>query len=748
MVPDDVARWPPGGSEMAGRIRVHDWSATPLGTAAGWTNRLRLAVEMLLASPLVTYVVCGPERVLLYNDATAAMLGSMHPDALGRSATTFFTEAQAVMGPLYDRAFSGEAAKVEAQPVDPYGSGLGNVFDLFLTPIHEEDGSIVAVQVLGLDVSARFAAEEERDRMLQGLRASEARLRLALDASRMGVWTYDPARSAFGVDARTAEITGVATAGWVPASTIWMATHPDDRTGLEARLAGMLDPHGDHWNEAVARFVHADGTERWTQIRAQSILEGGGPQRWAVHVLGTLLDITDGKRGEALLRESEQRFRAFVAASSDLMYRMNPDWTEMRQLDGRGILPDTPQPTEAWMDRYLTPDDQARVKAASEQAIRDRTMFELEHRVRQAGGTLGWIHSRAVPILDEEGRITEWLGTASDVTARKQAEAALRESEERFRAVANLGPDFLWSSDPDGRATWFSERWYAYTGQSEIEALGHGWQEVIHPDDREPAMARFRTVVEQGRVYGHEYRIRAIDGSYRWFLVRAGQVHDDVEQVSHCYGAVTDIDDLRRLQERQALMVDELQHRTRNLITVVRSIAHQTMASSATPGDFRTRFNDRLAALSRVQGLLSRSDREPITIRALVQAELDALGVTPEQVRVELEGHPVTLRKASVQTLALALHELATNARKYGALAGGQGRLRVAWETYRTIDGERWLSLTWLEEGISCLRADGPIRRGYGRELIEKALPYALKARTSYELGEAQLRCSIEMPMS
>ncbi|AWN37720.1 PAS domain-containing protein [Methylobacterium radiodurans] len=282
------------------------------------------------------------------------------------------------------------------------------------------------------------------------------------------------------------------------------------------------------------------------QIRAQSVLESGGTQRWAVHVLGTPLDVTDAKQGEPY-HESEQRFRAFVAASSDRMYRRNPDWRVMRQLDGRGILPDTPQPIEAWVDRCLHADDQARVKAAGERAIRGRTMFEPEHRVRQASGNLGWIHSRAVPILREKGRIMEWLGTASDVTARKQAEAALRRSEERLRAVANLGPDFLWSSDPDGRATWFSERRYAYMGQSEIEVLCHGWQEVIHPDDREPAMARLRSVVEQGRVYGHDYRSRSIDGSYRWFLVRAGSVHDDDGRVSQCHGAVTDIDDLRRL---------------------------------------------------------------------------------------------------------------------------------------------------------------------------------------------------------
>ncbi len=291
----------------------------------------------------------------------------------------------------------------------------------------------------------------------------------------------------------------------------------------------MLDPQGDHWNEAFARFVHPDGTVHWTQIRAQSVLEGSASERRTVQVLGTLLDITESK----------------------------------------------------------------------------------------------------------------------------QAEAALRESEQRFRAVANLGPDFLWSSDPEGRATWFSERWYAYSGQSDVEALGYGWHEVIHPEDREPTMARFFEVVKQGKVYSHEYRIRRQDGVYRWFLVRAGPVRDEAGQITQCYGAVIDIHDLHELQQQQAIMVGELQHRTRNLITVVRLIAQQTLAQTGPTERFRACFNDRLAALSRVQGLLSRSDQQPITIRALIRAELDALGFAGVQARVVLEGPPVVLRKASVQTLAL-----------------------------------------------------------------------------------------------
>ncbi|MCY1640815.1 HWE histidine kinase domain-containing protein [Methylorubrum sp. SL192] len=373
-----------------------------------------------------------------------------------------------------------------------------------------------------------------------------------------------------------------------------------------------------------------------------------------------------------------------------------------------------------------------------------------------AFGTICVIDTKPRPegLTDNQARSLEALArqAMSQMELRRviaeRAETALRRSEERFQALANLVPGFLWSSDLVGRATWFSERWYEYSGQSEPEALGYGWQTVIHPDEREYTITGFRAAMDQERPYNREYRIRGKDGIYRWFMVRAEPIRDAAGQIDRCYGAVTDIHDLHELQQRQAVLVDELQHRTRNLLAVVRSIAQQTMTQTGSTEQFCDRFNDRLAALSRVQGLLSRSDKEPITIQALIQIELDAFGAAAMQARVALKGPPVRLRKVSVQTLALALHELATNARKYGSLANEQGRLWVSWDTYRGEDEERRLSLVWQEEGIRRPQEGSPIRRGYGRDLIEKALPYALKARTSYELSEAQLRCVIDLPLT
>ena len=133
---------------------------------------------------------------------------------------------------------------------------------------------------------------------------------------------------------------------------------------------------------------------------------------------------------EHALRESEGRLRALVAASSYALYRMNPDWSQMLALEGQGLRDDPSSPSGPWLGEYIHPDDLAPVSAAIQEATAARKEFELEHRVRRADGTHGWTLLRAVPLFDASGNLTEWFGAASDVTARKNAEAALRELNE------------------------------------------------------------------------------------------------------------------------------------------------------------------------------------------------------------------------------------------------------------------------------------------------------------------------------
>ena len=137
-------------------------------------------------------------------------------------------------------------------------------------------------------------------------------------------------------------------------------------------------------------------------------------------------------RSYTQLRESEARFRALVAASSDVLYRMSPDWSEMLQLDSQGQLAGTEQPSGDWIHKYIHPDDQSRVLSAINEAIRTKSTFELEHEVLLTDGSVGWTFSRAIPIQDQKGKITEWFGAASDITDRKRAE---KEREELIQEL-------------------------------------------------------------------------------------------------------------------------------------------------------------------------------------------------------------------------------------------------------------------------------------------------------------------------
>jgi two-component sensor histidine kinase len=202
------------------------------------------------------------------------------------------------------------------------------------------------------------------------------------------------------------------------------------------------------------------------------------------------------------------------------------------------------------------------------------------------------------------------------------------------------------------------------------------------------------------------------------------------------------------MQERQNVMVAELQHRTRNLITVVSALSRQTLKNSTSLNDFGQHFADRLSALSRVQGLLSNlTAGKRVTFDELLGSELKALGAPND--KLTLDGpHGVPLRSATVQTFSLALHELATNALKYGALAAPDGHLTVRWGvTHLDGDGPR-LQVDWRESGVMTHVGERPRGGGYGRELIEHALPYQLGAETSYEMTSDGVHCTIDVPAS
>jgi PAS domain S-box-containing protein len=340
------------------------------------------------------------------------------------------------------------------------------------------------------------------------------------------------------------------------------------------------------------------------------------------------------------------------------------------------------------------------------------------------------------------------LVPAALFTERRAHALALVQNEGRWRLAVTAGGLGMFDWDLRTGIVLWSDEWYRMLGYrvGEVEPSRAAWIDRIHPDDRKKVFAAHERRGSGPQEFSCDYRIVRRDGDVRWIRTHARYLHEGGKPV-RLLGLEQDVTEARQQVETQRVLVAELQHRTRNLMAVVQAIANQTLGTVGSIAEFQGRFNRRLEALSRVQSLLSRADDEPITLRALIVMEFEALGL--DLTKISLFGGPeAPLRKSAVEMLALAIHELLTNAIKYGAFASETGRLSVTWR----IEGmppDQQLVLEWIERGItSPAPPPDPKRSGYGRTLIEEALPYSLSAETIFDLGPEGLYCRIRLPLA
>ena len=353
-----------------------------------------------------------------------------------------------------------------------------------------------------------------------------------------------------------------------------------------------------------------------------------------------------------------------------------------------------------------------------------------------------------------DGSLRGFLKIGQDVTARQEANEALRESEERLRHFGDASSDVLWMRDAETfQWTYRTPAFETIYGLERAAALSGdnmlGWADLIVPEDRERAVASLQRV-SAGEHVTFEYRVRRPpDGEVRWLRDIDFPMRDGAGIVRWIGGVGRDITEEKETTAHMSVLVSELQHRTRNLMSLVRATADKTLRQSADLTDFKARYGTRLAALSRVQGLLSRlADGERVTFDDLIRSEVAALD--GDAGRVTLEGpSDVALRSSTLQSFALAVHELATNAIKYGAFRQPQARLEIRWYVeYPEPENGPWLHVDWRESGVQMPVNAGAQKSGSGRELIERALPYQLGAKTTYVMEADGIHCTIALPVS
>ena len=479
-----------------------------------------------------------------------------------------------------------------------------------------------------------------------------------------------------------------------------------------------------------------------------------GPQdteflRTYASILGPVIDRLQTVR---TLRFTEERFRLVVENARDYAIfttdardRITDWYAGAEDVYGWSAEEATGQPAAI----IFTPEDLMVGQDATEigTALRDGSAPNVRWHLRK-DGTRVFIEGVTTTLRSGDGTLRGFLKIGQDVTERREADEALRESEARFRQFGEASSDLLWIRNAGTlQFEYVSPAFEAIYGRSR-ESVVTGdtlarWADLIHPEDREGTLAALRQV-QGGMRVTHEFRIvRASDGEMRWIETSDFPLLDDEGRVHRIAGIAKDMTDQKAGAARLTVLVDELQHRSRNLLGVVAAVASRTLDAG---GSATETFETRLKALSRAQGLLSRFGSDTVEVGALVRAEL-AAHTDADPPKVVVSGPDVHLTARQVQNFALALHELTTNAVKYGALKGVDGELAVDWTVQRDPKARRWLCLTWTESGVA-VPPETVTRRGYGRELIENALSYALQARTTYELGRDGVRCRIELPLA
>ncbi len=514
-----------GGGEMGERMRAHDWAATPIGTPESWPDALRTMISVVLNSALLGTVLWGPELRLFYNDAYAPALAERHPDALGRPLSEVWADIWPYLAPQFLRVLQTGEPHFEtrfALPMTRAGKPVMTYWNSSVAPIRDGVGEIVGLLNQALEITGEVEVEAQ-------LRASEARHRQILDSA------IDYAIIATNLD-------GLVTR-WNEGARRVLGWTEEEMLGRSARCFFTPEDVASGRIEVEMREALETGRgtdERWHLRKTGERFWAAGEMTTVKDEAGTtvgfvkvLRDRTEQRLADEAVRASEGRLSAIVRATSEVLYSHNPDWSEMRQLTGGGFLVDTGAANPHWMTEYIPAEERPRVEAAITEAIRTKTVFNLEHRVHLTDGSIGWTQSRAVPLLDASGEITEWFGTASDVTARREAEEALQRLNETLEQLVdertadrnrlwNLSTDIMLVAGFDGVIQAINPAWTDTLGWSLNDLVGKSLFDLLHPEDLARTIKGAAALAKGQSLRRFENRYRHADGSYRWISWAAG----------------------------------------------------------------------------------------------------------------------------------------------------------------------------------------------------------------------------------
>jgi PAS domain S-box-containing protein len=641
----------------------------------------------------------------------------------------------AIFEPYFREGFAGKAIEFELDVDLPYRAGRPQFVRYCYEP-EWSDGKVVGLIAAITNVTDIKHAE-------QRLRASEVTFRQLVENSPFGIYVVDAdfrivhvSAGAENVFKNVRPVIGCDLAKAL--RCIWPEPFANDVIGRFRHTLDTGEPHRAPATVEQRRDTGAVEAYDW-QIERLTMPDGRSG------VVCHFYDFSERQKYENALRESEETFRAMFDVSSVGKIEVEPGTSRFLRANA-AMCEFVGYSEEELLSRTVLeithPDDRDRDCELGRRLVAgESSVFDIEKRYIRKDGTVIWARTTVNVVRNEFGRPLRNIAVIQDLNARKQVERDLEASKDRLQFALNAALLGWWRYDPlhgvvSGDAR-FKEIFDVTVDEISIEDL----RKRVQLDD----VARFWANREAAldptnpKPYVHEYRVRRRNGEVRWVEGR-GLGHFDgtgpTRRAVSLTGTVQDITERKEREEKERLLMREVNHRAKNMLSVVQVIAHQTAAQSLE--DFIERFSERIQALAANQDLLVQSEWRGIEIEELVRAQLapfaDLIGS-----RILVQGLNVRLKPAAAQAIGLALHELATNAGKYGALSTNVGRIDISWGIY----GET-LAVSWTEHDGPPVSV--PTRRGFGAIVMEEMVGYSVGGAVDLDYALSGLTWRLTCP--
>jgi PAS domain S-box-containing protein len=585
-------------------------------------------------------------------------------------------------------------------------------------PVRNSSGEVVGVHGVVLDITARKQAEDL-------LRTSEERVRKIIDSMPTFVGMI------------------------APDGTLTEANHAALAAAGLSRSDVIGKPFWDcyWWNydPAVQERLRAgfDRAVRGEIVRYEETIRVGDDKRAVLDfvlkpvfdgerlrfVIPSAEDITERKRAGVAVRASERRYRRLFEAAHDGVLILNADTGKITDanpfmLDALGVARAELMGQELWQIGFLGDETESRAAFArlkKEGQIRYENLpLESKTGARR--------EVEVVANVYDEGGNPVIQCNVRDISERVQATKALRESGARLKMALNAANAGAWEAIPASKQFFASDQALGLYGLAPgtVMSFDKAWA-VVLPEDRERLETELRRTLKTGAPFRVEFRAYQPDGSFRWLQSQA-ELRPDLEG-GRLVGLVQDITEQKQREHRIQLLMQEVNHRSKNLLSVVMSIARQT--GDPDNREFVKRLGDRIEGLALSHDLLARNEWQSIDLDSLIRAQLSYFK-SLFGTRITICGEAANLSSASAQTIGLALHELATNAAKYGAMSDDKGRIAISWEVTGTAGSlDSRFAFSWRE-------SDGPqvvvpTRRGFGSTVTGRMVKVSLGSEVSAE---------------